>query len=67
MSNLLTVLQLNPLMSRATRPFVNYLIFNQPDLGKITPSLLLLSILAFYLKVLFNTINKIINNTFSAN
>jgi hypothetical protein len=65
-SNLLTVLQPNPLMSGVTGPPANHSIFNQPDSGRITPSPLLLSISAFHPRVPSNTINKIINNTFSA-
>jgi hypothetical protein len=65
-SNLPTVSQLNPLMSGATGPPANHSIFDQPDSGRITPSPLLLSISAFHPGVPSNTIDKIINNTFSA-
>ena len=65
-SNLPTVSQLNPLMSGAIDPPANHSIFDQPDSGRITPSPLLLSISAFHPGVPSNTIDKIINNTFSA-
>jgi hypothetical protein len=53
-------------MLGVTGPFANHLIFDQPDLGRITSFFLLLFISAFYPGVLFNTTDKIINNTFFA-